>query len=103
MDLVHTKPTTDVLLHGHAHVPQGKPATQVDVSLAVGTIKKTLRIVGDRHWTVRFLGVGMSDPEPFVKMPITYERRFRGHGYEVRQPEEARLGPSQPGGDGVRG
>src|SRR5262245_60045987 len=32
-DLVHNKPTTDIILHGHAYSPKGKPTTQVDVTM----------------------------------------------------------------------
>src|SRR5207249_2165983 len=49
-DFYLTKPTTDVLLHGRAHAPGGQPATQVDVTMRVGAIRKTLRVTGDRPY-----------------------------------------------------
>lgn len=95
-DLVHTKPHTDVILHGHAYTPNGRPATSVDVVMKVGNLSKALRVYGDRYWQNGLLGVKMSDPEPFVKMPIVYERAFGGvdqksddpkkHGWERRNP-----------------
>jgi len=95
-DLVHTKPVTDIILHGHAYAPSGTLATQVDVTLRLGTVQKTLRVFGDRYWGEAFLGPGITDPEPFEKMPVTYERAFGGtdqiddnpkkHGWERRNP-----------------
>jgi hypothetical protein len=90
-DLVLTKPTTDVLLHGHAYAPGGRPAPEVEVSLRVGPVRKTLRVLGDRLWEPRLLGPKLADPEPFVRMPLVYERGYGGrHGeppaWEPRNP-----------------
>lgn len=79
-DLIHTKPATDVLLHGHAYAPGGAPAARVDVSMKVGSVSKSLRVSGDRTWE-RFLAglsVHLTQSEPFVKMPLTYARAFGG-------------------------
>jgi hypothetical protein len=93
-DLYHSKPTTDVLLHGHAYAPGGTPAAQVDVTMQVGAIKKTLRVTGDRVWQIGALTSRISAPEPFEKMPLTYERAYGGRdesdpkkpAWETRNP-----------------
>ena len=78
-DLAGPKEVTDVLLNAHAYAPFDKPTTRVDVEVSVGPIKKTLRVHGDRWWERReLLGSSMTEPEPFVKMPISYERAFGG-------------------------
>ncbi len=77
-DLVHKKSATDVLVHGHAYAPRGRPATQVDVTLKLGPIHKTLRVIGDRYWRNSALGLRMTPPEPFLKIPLTYERAYGG-------------------------
>jgi hypothetical protein len=82
-DLVMTKATTDILVVGHAWAPQGRPVTQVDVGLRVGSLQKTLRVTGDRRWG----SLGISSPEPFTKMPIVYERAFGGGDSKSRHPE----------------
>ncbi len=94
-DLVRTKPTTDVLLHGHAYT---RPARRtVYVVMKVGKMEKRLKVSGDRVWKKGLLwGVKMSRPKPFEKMPIIYERAFGGadqkhpnpkkHGWELRNP-----------------
>jgi hypothetical protein len=81
-DFYLTKPTTDVLLHGHAYAPAGEPATRVDVTMQVGEISKTLRVTGDRVYQKGVLGVAAGSAQPFNRMPITYERAYGG-----REPE----------------
>lgn len=95
-DLDYTKPTTDIILHGHAYAPKEKPATKVDVKMIIGVKAKTLQVFGDRYWRNSILGIKMTHPKPFVKMPITYERAYGGvdqlsenpnkHGWEPRNP-----------------
>src|SRR2546422_10223601 len=49
-DVSLIKPATDVLLLGTAYAPRGRPTTQMDVSLAAGSVRKTVRVFGDRVW-----------------------------------------------------
>jgi hypothetical protein len=77
-DVYHTKPMTEVLLHGHAYSPGRAPTTQVDVTMQVGPIKKTLRVTGDRVWQGGALSSRVSAPVLFEKMPLTYERAYGG-------------------------
>ncbi|MBU8896804.1 DUF2169 domain-containing protein [Corallococcus sp. H22C18031201] len=89
------KPATDVVLIGHGYT-QRKGDTETLVALQVGPVKKALRVVGERTW-FRSLGrVGMTQPLPFEKLPLTWERAFGGwdksdadtkkHGFEPRNP-----------------
>src|SRR5262249_4743280 len=87
-DLDYTKPGTDILLHGHAYAPGGEPAAQIDVTLKVESLVKTLRVFGDRVWTGGILGLRMTAPEPFVKMPLVYERAFGGTDAESKDPKK---------------
>jgi hypothetical protein len=73
-DLVLTKPTTDVIVVGHAYAPLGRPVEQMEVGCRVGPITKVLRVTGDRVWGA----LGATRPEPFVKMPLVYERAYGG-------------------------
>jgi hypothetical protein len=77
-DLYHAKPGTDVLLVGSAKAPGGRPTTEVDVRLAVGTVDKTIRVIGERRWTGRVRSASPSEPEPFDTMPLVWERAFGG-------------------------
>jgi hypothetical protein len=82
-DLVLTKTTTDVTVVGHAHAPGNRPVTEMEVGFRVGPIQKGLRVYGDRVWR----GAGISSPEPFIKMPLVYERAFGGVDRKSAQPE----------------
>lgn len=99
-DLAFTKHTTDVVLHGYAYAPDGRPAEEVDVLLSVGgSIEKTLRVVGDRRWVAR--DDSLTPPEPFLRMAITYERAYGGadredeNVYEPRNPVGTGLVPKE--------
>lgn len=82
-DLVLTKVATDVIVVGQAHAPAGQPVTQLDVGLRVGSVQKVLRVFGDRFWNV----VGASAPQPFVSVPLVYERAYGGLDRQSGKPE----------------
>lgn len=82
-DLVLTKKTTDVLVVGHAYAPGGKAVSELDVGFKVGPVQKILRVFGDRMWG----SSGPSEPQPFVKMPLVYERAFGGVDSLSEHPE----------------
>jgi hypothetical protein len=80
-DTVPYKPYADIVLAGTAYAPGGRPATSVDVALRVGTVRKVIRVFGDRQWLFpsRLVLVPViSEPEPFTQMPLIYERAFGG-------------------------
>lgn len=99
-DLLHTKPTTDVILHGHAYAPQGKPAIQVEVTMAIANQVKTLKVSGDRYWKSSLWGVKMTEPEPFMRMPIIYERAFGGVDQQSDNPRKQGWERRNPVGTG---
>lgn len=76
-DAVPFKPKADLLLVGSCHAPGGKPTPQCLVKFAVGRKERTLAVIGDRVWK-RGLLKHSSEPELFLKMPLTYERSYGG-------------------------
>jgi len=94
-DLIGPKWNTDVVLNGHAYAPAGKPVTKVTVTMKVHKIAKSLKVFGDRRW-----GNGLLGPEPFVKMPLTYERAFGGWDTIPEKLADQRLEPRNPIGAG---
>ncbi len=82
-DLILTKKTTDIIVIGHAYAPHGKQVTEMGVGFRVGTVQKVLRVFGDRVWGV----LGASAPEPFSKMPLTYERAYGGVDAKSEHPD----------------
>ena len=93
------KPGTDVVLLGEAFAPGGRAATSVDVKLSVGPVTKTVRVFGDRSW-VTGASDHISSPEPFLRMPLVYERAFGG--VVELDPDTGRttLDPRNPAGVG---
>ena len=80
-DTVPYKPAADIVLVGHGYAPGGRPTTQVDVLLRVGSHKQMLRLIGDRQWNFpsrMLMKPLISDPKPFTQMPLRYERAFGG-------------------------
>lgn len=92
-DMILAKPGTDVIVNGHAYAPSGAPTRQVDVSLDVGPIHKHVRVIGDRVWRKGLTGLHASEPAPFVKLPIRYERAFGGFDDSADVPQVERRNP----------
>jgi hypothetical protein len=87
-DACPTKPGTDVVVVGKAYARAGR-VPQLDASLEVGPIRKTVRVFGDRAWA-RAMGWVQSKPLPFEEMPLLYERAFGG--WDRSNPDPARHG-----------
>jgi len=94
-DLGPAKTGTDVALLGHAY-PKGVRGIAVDVGLQVGTLRKAVRVFGDRRWVNAALSWVPSKPIEFERMPLVWERAFGGrdeshpdkakHAFEARNP-----------------
>jgi hypothetical protein len=69
------KPGTDVLLVGQAWAPNGRPVSESWVSVKVAERSRTLRVWGDRLWQRDGTPTA---PEPFVSMPLMWERAYGG-------------------------
>lgn len=78
VDYSPSKPACDVILIGSAYAPAGKPVTQVQVGMKVGSVIKTFMVSGDRHWETGAVGSSPSKPQAFEQMPISYDRAFGG-------------------------
>jgi len=80
LDAAMPKPAGEVLIQGEACAPAGEKVRQQVVDVRVGTIAKRLVVFGDRHWHWRSDGVTFTQPEPFTRMPIGWDRAFGGAG-----------------------
>src|SRR5262252_1316859 len=78
IDFALRKPRCDVLLNGSAYEPHGRAAAQVTVALRLGSVSKSFAVVGNRVWKASKLYQGASAPEPFVRLPISYDVAFGG-------------------------
>jgi uncharacterized protein YjbI with pentapeptide repeats len=76
LDLGMPKPRGEVLLTARAY-PFGGAKPTCSVRVKLGSVDKTLYVVGDRRWK----GSAATAPEPFTEMPITWANAFGGAGY----------------------
>lgn len=74
----------EVLFLGSAYASGDAPTRTRDVSLQVGDNTRRLRVVGDRVWTD---DGSPSDPQPFRRMPMTWERAFGGSAHVLIDDE----------------
>ncbi len=95
------KPATDVVLIGHAY-PSADSKTEVNVTLRVGQLEKTVRVVGDRTWIKSFGMVIMDNPKPLQPVPLVYERAFGGWDAAEPDPAGGKFEPRNPVGVGFR-
>ena len=96
-DFVLHKEGTDVLVEGHAYAPKGRPATHSAVRLKVGTVDKMLHVFGERRLSHGLLGLSMAKPEPFLQMPLGWDRAYGGWD---KQGKNEQWEPSNPAGKG---
>ena len=92
---------TDFVVIGSAWAPRLQPVHQLDATVEIAGVKKTIRVIGDRRCEYH---VGQSprfsDPTPFVEMPIRYERAYGGAD-EVSVPDYLFIYPRNPRGAGL--
>lgn len=77
-DFALHKDGTDILLDGRAYAPERRPATKTSVRLQVASIDKTLHVIGERRLYKGGLGLAFTPPQPFLDMPLTWERTYGG-------------------------
>ena len=100
-EVAFTKLGTDVVLIGHAHAPRPR-TTEVEVAFRVGALAKTVRVTGDRRWEKGLLRPRISDPVPFEKIPLVWERAYGGWDTSHEDPKKHGWEPRNPIGVGFR-
>ena len=97
------KPATDIIVVGHAYAPQDQPVKALHCSLTVGTKTKTIAVFGNRYWDYsKLFGVVKTDPEPFFKIPLYWERAFGGKDTYHDDPSKHSWDEYNPIGTGFR-
>ncbi|SFQ42825.1 DUF2169 domain-containing protein [Variovorax sp. 770b2] len=71
------KPSIDFILNATANAPHGQAVTEMAAGVRVGDWRKVLTVTGDRQ-RIGLTGTRFSSPQPFVAMPLRYERAFGG-------------------------
>lgn len=87
-DLDYLRRDIDILVFGEAMAPRREKVTDMKVEVRCGPVRRAIDVIGDRRWVRnglsirRLLGGGssfsISDPEPFLSMPLSNDRAFGG-------------------------
>ena len=77
VDFALRKARCDILLTGSAHAPHGQACERVLVGARIGQWQKSFAVVGNRRWG-GISGARASAAEPFVRIPVSYDRAFGG-------------------------
>ena len=99
-DYAHRKPFCDVLLNASAFAPNGEPAKRVTVGFYVGPIQKRFQVIGNRVWDKILFITTQTPIEPFVKLPISYDRAYGGTDKSEKNPDKAKTYLDNPVGVG---
>jgi hypothetical protein len=78
-DFIPYKPGTDVVLDAVAYAPGGAPSRGFLASLQLNKVKKQIAVIGDR--VARYVAnaaPSFSEPAPFTRMELRYERAYGG-------------------------
>jgi hypothetical protein len=96
------KPGVDIVMLGHAVAPGAQPVRMLGVTLAVGELRKQAVVFGDRELGRGLVGLTMSTPQPFERLPLVYERAFGGWDRRHQDPAQHRCEMRNPVGLGFR-
>jgi len=99
-DVAIYKPYVDVIINATAYSPHGRPSNTLEVGIQLADIHKHLIIQGDRKSLVR--GVA-SKPQPFITMPIVYERAYGGTYIDPTNPDRQDIYTRNPVGVEYKG
>jgi len=78
-DIVPFKIATDFVVIGKAYAPNGVSLSQMDASVEVVNVKKTIRVIGDRKCSFREKKSPIfSDPIQFTEIEIRYDKAYGG-------------------------
>jgi len=98
-DLVFNKPSTDVVVSGHAVPQNGKAVPSLDVLVRVGPVQRLLRVHGPRVWYRGAVGLALTPPQPFEAVPLRWELAYGGADFS--HPAHPLEEPRNPVGRGL--
>lgn len=103
-DLLPPRPeAVELMVLGAAHGPGGRPVREMIVALEVGERRWELAVTGERRWgRGADGGWTLSEPAPFQRMPLRWERAFGGTA-EVWIDDASPVDVSHPLNPGGRG
>lgn len=79
LDMGIPKSRAEFLVAGDAFQPGGEQNITLPVSVQVGSLRKSISVIGDRFW----IDGQQTKPIPFSRMGLGWERAFGGEGYDL--------------------
>ena len=93
-DVVPMKQNAEITVEAIAHAPGGQPLPAWAASVAIGKIRKQLRVTGSRRWKYHLLkGWHLTPPEPTLQVPIQYEYAYGGTMTREKESETSGENP----------
>ncbi|RBO81912.1 DUF2169 family type VI secretion system accessory protein [Marinomonas aquiplantarum] len=80
LDMGFAKPHGEWLLAGSAYAVDAVPVRKMQVSASLGNTKKTLQVIGDRHWQGGLFDLA-SKAKAFTRMPLGYQGAYGAYDY----------------------
>lgn len=99
-DFAPIKRKCDVLCHGSAIAPDGRAATFVVVGIRLAAWTKAFGVSGSRIWLKSAFGHSISDPRPFLSLPINYDCAWGGVDPDPFNKGHAKTCEENPSGVG---
>lgn len=99
-DFAPRKPLCDVLLHGSAYAPGGRPTSRVEVGIQIGAWSKRIAIVGARQWDCGAATLRVTPARAFVTQTISYDVAFGGVDLRHEDPAKHAAYMANPVGRG---
>ena len=81
LDMGMPKQHGEFVVYGKCHAPAGKTVTGALVRAKVGTLEKSLAVIGKRVWERTGLGLQASKPGAFSAIDLSYANAFGGEGF----------------------
>jgi uncharacterized protein YjbI with pentapeptide repeats len=78
LDQIMPKSNPEYLISGFAYTNNQNTKDVCIVKAEVGELQKSLLVIGDRYW----IGNEPTKPQPFSRLPITWNNAFGGDGHE---------------------
>lgn len=101
-EMIPAKASTDVVLLGTAQTKDQRLVPQLNVSLKIGELSKTVTVFGDRVWEDHLTGAKPGPITPFREMPLVYERAFGGRDQSTENRKYWEAEQRNPVGVGFR-
>ena len=85
LDMGMPKQHGEFVAYGKCHAPAGRTVTGALVRAKVGTLEKSLAVIGDRIWKRSGFGMQASEPATFNAIDLNYTNAFGGEGFQPFQ------------------